>query len=310
MRYFEVKNDPDKFLALTSIYPHEFDVLLKKFSLAIQEQKMHRSRLIWPRGRVVGGRPPTLSEEDFLFFLLWYFKNYPIQQLAAAVYGVKQTTICRWIQSGTELLSSALGEEFLPSKKGSDLQKSILKFRDSAEDKDAAEAESVIIDPTERQIARPVDNEEQKIFYSGKKRLHTIKFVVVALCGVIVCLSNYVEGKRHDKKVSQEQNYTCPKGTKVLVDLGLLGLKVKNSRLSMPHKKPKGKELTEEQKAENKVISSKRVHVEHCIRGIKIMHIAKHVLRSHWPEMDDASFRIPAGLHNFRHSQRHCESWI
>jgi hypothetical protein len=41
----------------------------------------------------------------------------------------------------------------------------------------------------------------------------------------------------------------------------------------MPKKKPRGKELTDEEKAKNKVISSIRVRIEHVIGGIKRMRI-------------------------------------
>jgi hypothetical protein len=43
----------------------------------------------------------------------------------------------------------------------------------------------------------------------------------------------------------------------------------------MPTKKPKGKELTEEQKLENKKISSFRILVEHAIGGVKRCRIVK-----------------------------------
>jgi len=41
----------------------------------------------------------------------------------------------------------------------------------------------------------------------------------------------------------------------------------------MPKKKPRGKELTGEEKVQNKIISSIRVRVEHAIGGIKRMRI-------------------------------------
>ncbi len=43
----------------------------------------------------------------------------------------------------------------------------------------------------------------------------------------------------------------------------------KRSEIETPMKKPKGKELSAEQKAMNKEVSSKRVRVEHGIRRAK-----------------------------------------
>ncbi len=48
-----------------------------------------------------------------------------------------------------------------------------------------------------------------------------------------------------------------------------------------PHKKAKKRELTEQQKAENKVLSSQRIFVEHIIRLLKIFRIARERFRLH-----------------------------
>ncbi|WLT37385.1 transposase family protein [Synechocystis sp. B12] len=48
---------------------------------------------------------------------------------------------------------------------------------------------------------------------------------------------------------------------------------VGEKQITTPQKKPKGEELTKEQKKRNKVCSSKRIYVEHVIRMIKIFKI-------------------------------------
>jgi len=53
--------------------------------------------------------------------------------------------------------------------------------------------------------------------------------------------------------------------------------------ISTPHKKPRNRELTLEQKAENKVFSGNRIFVEHLIRLIKIFRIASERFRLHSP---------------------------
>jgi hypothetical protein len=49
--------------------------------------------------------------------------------------------------------------------------------------------------------------------------------------------------------------------------------------ISTPHKKPKNKELTQEQNEENTIFSSKRIFVEHLIRLVKIFRIAEQRFR-------------------------------
>lgn len=68
----------------------------------------------------------------------------------------------------------------------------------------------------------------------------------------------------------------------------------------MPTKKPKGKELTDEQKQENREISSFRVIVEHAICGAKRCRIVKDRLRCHKFGFEDLIMELACGLHNFR----------
>ncbi|WP_196525709.1 transposase family protein [Nostoc commune] len=49
--------------------------------------------------------------------------------------------------------------------------------------------------------------------------------------------------------------------------------------IKTPIKKPKNRELTPEQKIENKAFSSKRIFVEHRIRSVKIFRVAQERFR-------------------------------
>lgn len=87
----------------------------------------------------------------------------------------------------------------------------------------------------------------------------------------------------------------------VQLDLGFLGFEklYKCKKLKMPHKKPRGRELTDEQKEENKKISSERVIVEHSIGGLKRYRILSDRLRMKNFELYDDVLEICAGLWNF-----------
>ena len=52
-----------------------------------------------------------------------------------------------------------------------------------------------------------------------------------------------------------------------------------NVIVKMPTKKPKGKELTQEQKQQNREISSFRIVMEHAIGGVRRCRIVKERLR-------------------------------
>ncbi|MEA1909131.1 MAG: transposase family protein [Euryarchaeota archaeon] len=64
-----------------------------------------------------------------------------------------------------------------------------------------------------------------------------------------------------------------PKGITLWLDLGFTGVDndYPDACVRRSKKKPRGKELTGEEKAQNKVICSIRVLVEHAIGGIKRM---------------------------------------
>jgi DDE superfamily endonuclease len=58
-------------------------------------------------------------------------------------------------------------------------------------------------DGTERPIHRPADPEDQEDYYSGKKKCHTIKNLLVIDETCHMCfLSTTSEGKAHDKSLA------------------------------------------------------------------------------------------------------------
>jgi hypothetical protein len=68
----------------------------------------------------------------------------------------------------------------------------------------------------------------------------------------------------------------------------------------MPTKKPKGKQLSDAQKEENRRISGFRILVEHAIGGVKKCRIVKERFRCRKFGFDDLVMLIACGLHNFR----------
>jgi hypothetical protein len=121
----------------------------------------------------------------------------------------------------------------------------------------------------------------QRTFYSGKKKAHTLKNQVVVYRRprdgrpIIAALSPSRQGKVHDKKIYDQTRVTTPPGIKRRADTGYHG-----TAMETPHKKPKGGDLTPEQKESNRVFSSDRVKVEHGIGGMKRFGIASQRWRN------------------------------
>jgi hypothetical protein len=76
----------------------------------------------------------------------------------------------------------------------------------------ASELKLLIIDGTERRRQRPKNPEKQAQFYSGKKKAHTEKNVLVvnATSERVLFLSATYAGKVHDKKIADQEQIVYP----------------------------------------------------------------------------------------------------
>jgi hypothetical protein len=120
----------------------------------------------------------------------------------------------------------------------------------------------------------------------------------------VLFLSPAVEGKMHDKRLAEEMEFSFPEATRLLKDTGFQGFEIPGTLSVQPKKKPRGKELTEQEKEDNRIKSSERVVVEHSIGGIKVWRCVREICRSTSYERRDTLTWLAAGLHNFRLRQR------
>jgi hypothetical protein len=76
-----------------------------------------------------------------------------------------------------------------------------------------------------------------------------------------------------------------------------------------PKKKPKGGELTDEEKQANRSVSKLRVRVEHSIAGVKVFRVTRDVCRNLRTDFEDMLMETACGLHNLR-SDFPIEAWL
>lgn len=302
--YEDVKQHPEVLLAITSLREPEFKELIPYFQKAWDEyvQQSYIDRL--DRKRKFGGgnlESKIASIEDKLLFILYYVKIYPLQEIIAYEFEITQSTSNRLIHILTTVLKNALNNGgHLPERDPHNLEADL---KINLEDKYG-------IDGTERRVVRPKDNKIQKEFYSGKKKAHTLKNVIIGRLTdkTIRYLSQTYEGKRHDKKIIDDEAPVIPKGISLYKDTGFQGYEPEGVITFQPQKKPKGKELTPEQKEENRLISKVRVFIEHIISGVKRCRIVKDIFRNTVYLYDDLVMEVACGLHNFRVHCRHSYS--
>src|SRR5262249_47267374 len=102
-------------------------------------------------------------------------------------------------------------------------------------------------DGTERRIVRP-HPPEQTDCYSGKKKDHTVKNVLLinALLTILFLRETY-GGRMHDKRIVEVTPYPLPAGSRLLQDLGFLAFTLPQVEILMSTKMPRSEELTREQ---------------------------------------------------------------
>src|SRR5207253_2286532 len=135
-------------------------------------------------------------------------------------------------------------------------------------------------DGTERRIVRPQDPVEQATCYSGKKKDHTVKNVLLINALLIILFLSATHGGRvHDLRIAEATPYPLPAGSGLLQDLGFLAFTLPEVAILMPTKKPRGQELTLEQQLANQVLHQRRLRIEHVNSSVKRCHIVKDRIR-------------------------------
>jgi hypothetical protein len=155
----------------------------------------------------------------------------------------------------------------------------------------------LVVDSSEQARERPSDYSEQKKFYSGKKKNHTLKnqFIVLPDGSEIVDVTIGKPGPNSDINMFRERLANFDASQKFKADKGYLG----ENQIETPHKKRKNQKLSLKQKQENKEISTQRIIVEHIIRLVKIFRIAQERFRLR-PQHYDQVIQIVCGLVRLR----------
>jgi hypothetical protein len=209
-----------EFLALTGLTLPEFQHLLTVFPRAYQRHyPANQTTEGQPRQRSSGAGCKGLLDlpEDKLLFILVYLKTYPLQVVMGQLFDLSQPQVNYWIHRLLPVLQEALDDLGVrPERDASHF----------AQNLPSSEAEPrLIIDGTERRRQRPKNPEKQALHYSGKKKTHTDKNVVIVTLPRkrIDFLSPTCAGKTHDKKIADREGIVYPPGAILYKDSGFQG---------------------------------------------------------------------------------------
>jgi hypothetical protein len=210
INYTDISGCPKKFVAVTTLYESEFTEILSYFS---EKWRIHESR--YTLSNTCRVNRPRKDEtlklvEDKLLFILYYFKNYPIQETMGLNFGMCQGKVSIWIKTLLPILQETLAKfGDLPSRDSAALEV-ILKESDQ---------EKFYLDGTVRPVQRSSDYDLQKEHYTGKQCTHVVKNNVLNDKNRrIWWISDTYEGAIHDKKVMDLENCKLPKGITLVYD--------------------------------------------------------------------------------------------
>lgn len=297
MNITKLARNPRAMKAMTGVSYKEFTDLAPSFERAEREYRENKPNRMRKAG---GGRKGHLkTAEDKLFYILFYIKTYPTFDIMSFFFGKGRGRSCEITHFYLELLEKILGEKIvLPARKIGSVEEFVRLF---------PEVRDVFPDGTERRIQRPKNAKRNKRYYSGKKKAHTRKNIVMADENTrILLVSPTKPGRRHDKRLSDRISLIehIPKDVGIWADSGFQGIERHHPNASVAKRGYKNRPLSDEEKQGNRIISSLRVGVEHAIGGMKRFRACHDVLRNKIGRFDDRVAVVAAGLWNYHLQQR------
>jgi hypothetical protein len=272
--------------ALTGLPAEEFWALVAAVSDGWAAYQRGRQARPDRQRAVGGGRPCTRGLALRVAMVLTYLRLHVPQEVIGWLFGTSQAAVSRELRALLPALRPCLP---CPA------------VWEPAADAPALPAEAVLaagqaaggrvlIDATEQRVARPGDDATQRRYYSGKKKAHTLKTQLVTDDNHhILAISTAVPGATHDKALCDALQTVdrLPDGIEAAADKGYQGLAAQVEAMAVcdvatreerqsprlvartPHKKPRGGELTEEQRRFNQELGAVRIRVEHCLGWLK-----------------------------------------
>lgn len=234
--YAQLKDKPKEFLAATGLKPAEFERLLPAFA-AQYEQQYPADKTITgqPRQRQRGGgvKGVLAQAEDKLLFILIYHKTYPLQTMHGLQFGLSQPQVNAWVHRLMPILQQALAQLGMTPVRDPQAVATDPLVNEGGAD--------LVIDGTERRRQRPKDAQQQRQTYSGKKKSHADKNVLLSNTHTtkVVYLSPTEVGKTHDKKMVDQQPIAYPSGATLAKDTGFQGYEPSGVVTYQPKKSPK-----------------------------------------------------------------------
>jgi hypothetical protein len=294
---------PRVFRAVTGLTLREFHALwsdvapLYQAAEAARHARPHRQRAPG------AGHPFELRPRDQVLLALVWLRLYPTHEVLGFLFGVSDSTVSRLKTRWLPLLAQAGRDEMQRVDPGRKHRRSLDEILLEVPELTA------LVDTLEQRVQRPADPQEQRGFYSGKKKAHTLKSQVVVQpgTGLFMDVAESVPGPTNDRTLLRQSGVRerLPRDAVLGGDLGFYG-EAKGPDdviIATPRRKPRGQPRPEIDAHYNRAFARVRVEVEQSIgRARRYQAITapdRHHRRHHTERMQSV-----AGLVN-RQIRRH-----
>lgn len=296
LNYSRLSRKPLLLKSFTGLELAEFDSIYKEIESRYSQYELKRLSKRKRTRKVGAGNHFKLTVRDRFLMLLMYYRLYITHTLSGFLFDLDQSNVYRDIRHIEPLVKRCIP---LPER----LYNITRRLRTVEEVKKYFPEFKAFIDVTEQEIQRPKDKNKKRNYYSGKKKKHTVKtqYMVNKEGKILHKSRHHKKGRQHDYTVYKYEQPQTPSQVENVLDLGYLGCEkdFPTVKYSLPIKKKRYMELTEEQIEYNKNHSKMRVIIEHTICRIKKFCIMGTKYRNRLKRYDHIS-DIVSGLVNYR----------
>jgi hypothetical protein len=295
LRREHLGNHPTVFRALTGLTVDAFDQMVPQLLAAFQAQR--RRRLDRPnRQRAHGGGDHfDLAVTDQLLLTVVWLRQYPTQECLGYLFGVSDSSALRAVRRCLPVLEAAGKDTMRLPDPGKGHRRDLPALLQETP------ALAVIVDTFEQRTQRP--RRQQRAYYSGKKKAHTLKSqVAIDEDGHVVDVGASRPGRWADLKVLRRSGLIgklLRAKVGALGDLGYVGLDGAHPKLhgATPRRKPRGQDRPEGDRRFNRAFARRRIKVEHAIGRLR-RYQALTAVNRHGRQGHEARVRAVAGLVN------------
>lgn len=309
--YEKLYKRPKAAFSLIGMSLSEFEEVYAEFEVAHAERLAGlqvTKRKGKPRQRAAGaGRKHRYALRERLLMTLFWLRVYSTYEVIGFFYELNKTNVednLKDVLATLEVMTVFTFERPNGERK---------KLRSPQEVMDAFPEVRLVIDAKEQRIQRPKNTKDdsgntrdnQKPYYSGKKKAHTLKSqIAVRPDGLIEAVSQSVPGgANHDLTLLRETDLLgqLDSDEAAMLDKGYDGIQSAYPDIPIyhPFKARRNQPLTDEQKAYNRFLSRYRIVVEHSLAQMNRFQVLAQVFR-HARSSHSQIVRIVAGLANRR----------